>query len=143
MSSDRSDKGVRLAKGVQVLLTAMGYESLREVKLRTGRRVDVMGINSKGRIIVVEVKSGPADFRVDEKWTEYLEFCDEYYFAVDEDFPQNLLPTDQGLIIADGFGGAIVTPSADFKLNASRRRNVILRFARIAARRLNTPETQK
>ncbi|MEH6545791.1 MAG: MmcB family DNA repair protein [Sneathiella sp.] len=143
MSSDRSDKGVRLAKGVQVLLTAMGYESLREVKLRTRRRVDVMGINSKGRIIVVEVKSGPADFRVDEKWTEYLEFCDEYYFAVDEDFPQNLLPTDQGLIIADGFGGAIVTPSADFKLNASRRRNVILRFARIAARRLNTPETQK
>lgn len=143
MSSDRSDKGVRLAKGVQVLLTAMGYESLREVKLRTRRRVDVMGINSKGRIIVVEVKSGPADFRVDEKWTEYLEFCDEYYFAVDEDFPQNLLPTDQGLIIADGFGEAIVTPSADFKLNASRRRNVILRFARIAARRLNTPETQK
>lgn len=143
MPSDRSDKGVRLAKGVQVLLTAMGYESLREVKLRTGRRVDVMGINSKGRIVVVEVKSGPADYRVDEKWTDYLEFCDEYYFAVDEDFPQDLLPKDQGLIIADGFGGAIVTPSADFKLNASRRKNVILRFARIAARRLSAVENPK
>jgi len=143
MPSDRSDKGVRLAKGVQVLLTAMGYESLREVKLRTGRRVDVMGINSKGRIVVVEVKSGPADYRVDEKWTDYLEFCDEYYFAVDEDFPQDLLPPEQGLIIADGFGGAIVTPSVDFKLNASRRKNVILRFARIAARRLSAAETPK
>jgi hypothetical protein len=143
MPSDRSDKGVRLAKGVQVLLTAMGYESLREVKLRTGRRVDVMGINSKGRIVVVEVKSGPADYRVDEKWTDYLEFCDEYYFAVDEDFPQDLLPKDQGLIIADGFGGAIVTPSVDFKLNASRRKNVILRYARIAARRLAAVENPK
>lgn len=143
MKSDRSDKGVRLAKGVQVLLTAMGYESLREVKLRTGRRVDVMAINNKGRILVVEVKSGPADFRVDEKWTDYLEFCDEYYFAVDENFPQDLLPEDHGLIIADGFGGAIVTPSADFKLNASRRKNVILRFARIGARRLAAAENPK
>ena len=143
MSSDRSDKGVRLAKGVQVLLTAMGYESLREVKLRSGRRVDVMGINSKGRILVVEVKSSAADFRVDEKWTDYLEFCDEYYFAVDENFPQDLLPPEQGLIIADGFGGAMVTPSVDFKLNASRRKNVILRFARIAARRLAAAENPK
>jgi hypothetical protein len=143
MSSDRSDKGIRLAKGVQVLLTAMGYETLREVKLRTRRRVDVMGVDKKGRIIIVEVKSGPADFRVDEKWTDYLEFCDEYYFAVDETFPRDLLPSHQGLIVADGFSGIIVTPSTDFKLNASRRRNVILRFARIAARRLDVAENPK
>lgn len=140
MSAERSDKGVRLARGVQLLLHNMGYDSLNEVKLRTRRRVDVMGINEKGRIIVVEVKSGPADFRVDEKWTEYLEFCDEFYFAVAEDFPTDLLPDDHGLIIADNFGGSVLRASPDFKLNGTRRRNVTLRFARIAARRLLSAE---
>ncbi|WP_288905264.1 MmcB family DNA repair protein [uncultured Sneathiella sp.] len=136
MSDSRSDKGTRLARGVQKLLHDMGYDSLMEVKLRIRRRVDVMGINEKGRIIIVEVKSGPADYRVDEKWSEYLQFCDEFYFAVDAEFPQDLLPYNHGLIIADAFGGAIVRTSADFNLNAARRRNVTLRFARIAARRL-------
>ncbi|MEX0582958.1 MAG: MmcB family DNA repair protein, partial [Sneathiella sp.] len=70
------------------------------------------------------------------KWIEYLEFCDEFYFAVDTEFPQSLLPDGHGLIVADNFGGAILRPSADFTLNAARRRNVTLRFARIAARRL-------
>ena len=136
MSEARSDKGARLARGVQLLLHQMGYDSLTEVKLRIRRRVDVMGINDKGRIIVVEVKSGPADFRVDAKWTDYLEFCDEFYFAVDTDFPKDLLPGNHGLIVADNFGGAILRASNDFNLNAARRRNVTLRFARIAARRL-------
>jgi len=136
MSDSRSDKGTRLARGVQKHLHDMGYDSLMEVKLRIRRRVDVMGINEKGRIIIVEVKSGPADYRVDEKWSEYLQFCDEFYFAVDAEFPQDLLPDNHGLIIADAFGGAIVRTSADFNLNAARRRNVTLRFARIAARRL-------
>lgn len=136
MSDARSDKGVKLARGVQKLLHDMGYDSLMEVKLRIRRRVDVMGINDKGRIIIVEVKSGPADFRVDEKWSEYLDFCDEFYFAVDVEFPQGLLSESHGLIIADSFGGAVARPSNDFNLNAARRRNVTLRFARIAARRL-------
>lgn len=136
MSAPRSDKATGLARGVQKLLYDMGYDSVREVKLRIRRRVDVMGINDKGRIIIVEVKSGPADYRVDEKWSDYLEFCDEFYFAVDADFPKTLIPEDNGLIIADSFGAAIIRPSMDFQLNAARRRNVTLRFARIAARRL-------
>jgi hypothetical protein len=138
--SDRSDTGVRLARGVQTLLISMGYEAMTEVPLRVRRRVDVMGINNKGRIIIVEVKSSAADFRADTKWPEYLDFCDDFYFAVDTEFPLVLLPPDQGLIIADGFGGEIVRPSLPLSLNGSRRRNVTLRFARTAARRLTTLE---
>ncbi|MAL79244.1 MAG: hypothetical protein CMN55_09055 [Sneathiella sp.] len=141
MSAPRADKAVRLAQGVQKLLLDLGYDSLTEVKLRIRRRVDVMGIDEKGRIIIVEVKSGPADYRVDEKWREYLDFCDEFYFAVDADFPQGLIPPENGLIVADSFGGVILRPSSDFNLNAARRRNVTLRFARIAARRLFDAET--
>ncbi len=136
MKTPRSDKGERLAAGVQVLFTELGYASMTEVKLRSGRRVDVMGINDKGHILVAEVKSGPADFRADEKWPEYLDFCDGFYFAVADDFPLDLLPEDQGLIIADPFHAAILRPSQDLKLNGSRRKNVTLRFARQAAERL-------
>ena len=136
MNSPRSDLGKRLAGGVQVLFTALGYASMTEVKLRSGRRVDVMGINEKGHILVAEVKSGPADFRSDGKWEDYLDFCDGFYFAVADDFPLDLLPEDQGLIIADPFHAEILRPSQDFTLNATRRRNVTLRFARQAAERL-------
>ncbi len=136
----RSDKGLRLARGVQLLLVSMGYEAMSEVKLRIRRRVDVMGINDKGRIIIVEIKSSTVDFQTDSKWPEYLDFCDEYYFAVDADFPRDLLPQEHGLIIADNYGGDILRPSPDYRLNAARRRNVTLRFARIAARRLLAAE---
>jgi len=138
MTAPRSDLGQRLARGVQNLLEDMGYASLTEVTLKSGRRVDVMGINKKGRIFVAEVKSGPADFRSDEKWENYLEFCDEYYFAVDETFPIELLPQEQGLIIADSYQAEIIRPSQDFKLNAARRKNMTLRFARQAAQRLKS-----
>ena len=136
MTEPRSDLGVRLAKGVQVLFEAMGYASMTEVKLPTRRRVDVMGINHKGHILIAEVKSGPADYRSDTKWQEYLDYCDDFYFAVGEEFPTDLLPDDQGLIIADVFHAEVIRPSMGPKLNAARRKNITLRFARQAATRL-------
>ncbi len=137
----RSDKGVRLARGVQVLFESMGYASMTEVKLRSRRRVDVMGINDKGHILVAEVKSSPQDYRTDQKWQDYLEFCDQFFFAVAEDFPTDLIPDDQGLIIADDYHAEIIRPAADFKLNAARRKNMTLRFARQAATRLRFSES--
>ncbi len=136
----RSDKGVRLARGVQVLFESMGYAAMCEVKLKSRRRVDVMAINDKGHIIVAEVKSGPEDYRADNKWQEYLEFCDQFFFAVAEDFPTDMISEDQGLIIADDYHAEILRPSADFKLNAARRKNMTLRFARQAATRLRSVE---
>src|SRR5690606_14977403 len=136
MSAPDGGKAARIARGVQKLLYDMGYDSLREVKLRTRRRVDVMGINDKGRIIIVEVKSGPTDYRVDDKWNEYLEFCDVFYFSVDAGLQITLIPQENGLIITDGFTGAILRPTMDFQRNAARRRNVALRFTRLGARRL-------
>jgi hypothetical protein len=142
MKAARSDKGVRLAKAVQELFAQMGYASLMEVNLRIKRRVDVMGINDKGHILIAEVKSSVADFKSDAKWPEYLDFCDGYYFAVDEEFPTDLLPEDQGLIIADEFHAEIIRPAPDLKLNAARRKNATLRFARQAAFRLSQSQSE-
>ena len=126
-----------VARGVCRLLSELGQASLTEFTLRTGRRVDVIGLAGDGRITVVEIKSSLADFRADRKWTEYLEFCDRFYFAVPQGFPQEVLPADQGLMVADAYGAAILRPSAELTAPAgARRRAVILRFAQAAAGRL-------
>ena len=67
-----------VARGVCRLLSELGQASLTEFTLRTGRRVDVIGLAGDGRITVVEIKSSLADFRADRKWPEYLEFCDRF-----------------------------------------------------------------
>lgn len=114
-----------------------GYAPVTEVTLATGRRVDVMALAPDGSLLVVEVKSCAADFRADGKWEEYLEFCDAFSFAVPPDFPIDLLPAAEGLIIADGHEATVLRPPADRpRLHASRRKAVTQLFATTAALRL-------
>ncbi len=128
--------GVILARGVCRAFAALGYATLVEVPLANGRRADVMAIDAGGTIAIVEVKSSVADFRADAKWGDYREFCDALYFAVPEDFPQELIGESCGLIVADGFGAAILRDAPVIALAAARRKAVTLRFAKLAAARL-------
>jgi len=82
---------------------------------------------------MVEVKSCKEDFDVDQKWPEYKQYCDKFYFAVLEGFPQALIPADEGLIIADRFGGAVIRESAVDSLPGARRKSALIRIARHAA----------
>jgi hypothetical protein len=75
------------------------------------RRADVAGLSDGGEIWIVEIKSCLEDFRADQKWPEYREFCDRLFFAVAPDFPREVLPQETGLIIADRYGGEIVRPA--------------------------------
>jgi hypothetical protein len=137
------DRAPVITRGASRALIDLGYSVLTEVRLATGRRVDVMGVNRQNRIVIVEVKSGPADFLSDRKWQEYLEFCDLFYFAVAADFPRDLLPAEPGLIVADRYGGVVLREAPEGTVAPSRRRAVTLRFARHAAdrlRRLEDPE---
>jgi hypothetical protein len=131
-----------IARGVARLLLDMGYSPLCELTLNTGRRVDVVGLDDAGRLVFVEIKSCIADFRADGKWPEYLDYCDEFYFAVLPDFPTEVLPGDVGLILADRYGGAIVRAATEAPAHASRRRAVLLRYARTAAARLRRDEQE-
>ncbi len=126
-----------ITRGVTRLLTSMGFAPLTEFKLINNRRVDIAALDPKGRFAVVEVKSSLADFRADDKWHEYLDFCDFFYFAVDTEFPRDVLPDEHGLIIADAFEAAIVRPAAEVSINGNRRRTQTLRFARTGAARLS------
>ena len=113
-----------------------GLAPILEVPLANGRRADVMALTTSGEVWIVETKSCLADYACDEKWPEYLEYCDRFFFGVTEEFPRELIPEEAGLIVADGFGGAILRDSAVRPLVAARRKAVTLQFARLAAYRL-------
>jgi hypothetical protein len=122
-----------VTRGAARLLMAMGYAPLMEVGLPNGRRADLMALSPKGRIAICEVKSGLEDFKTDRKWGEYLPFCDAFYFAVAPEFPTEVLPEGPGLIVADGFGGAVLIEAPESPLAPARRKALTLAFARLAA----------
>lgn len=143
-SSARLERpGTSLARGAARLLHDMGYAPLTEFSLATRRRVDVFGVDKSGGLIAVEVKSSREDFLSDRKWPEYLAFCDRFYFAVPEAFPDDLLPASHGLMRVDPWQGAIIRDAPHHPVPAARRKALLARFARTAAERLwrlNDPE---
>ncbi|UEM21450.1 MmcB family DNA repair protein [Skermanella mucosa] len=140
MVSGRAGIAGLLSRGVRRALAERGFSSLTEFRLASGRRADVMAVNEAGDVIIVEIKSSIADFRADQKWPEYQAFCDSFYFAVGADFPADLIPPECGLMVADGFGAVILRDAPLVKLNAARRRAVVLRVALAASGRLHRLE---
>ncbi|TDL90919.1 MmcB family DNA repair protein [Meridianimarinicoccus aquatilis] len=127
--------GALLARGVARHLRSLDFMSVPEVTLPGRLRVDLMALGPKGEIWVVECKSSRADFMADGKWQGYLEWADRFFWAVDADFPIDLLPDNSGLIMADGYGAEILRMPDATPLAAARRKSVTLRFARVAAAR--------
>ncbi|MCP3969300.1 MAG: MmcB family DNA repair protein [Rhodobacteraceae bacterium] len=128
--------GQLLARGVCRHLAGHGFVSVEELVPAPGLRVDVMALGSKGEIWIVECKSSRADYQSDAKWQGYLEWCDRYFWAVDEAFPSELLPQETGLIIADAYDAEIVRMGPEARLAGARRKVMLQKFARHSARRL-------
>jgi len=130
------DTAQTICRGVTRALTQRGFATLAEVPLADGRRADILALGRDGTLVVVEIKSSVADFRADRKWPDYRQWCDRLYFAVAEGFPQELIPAECGLMLADAFSAVILRESPVQKLEAARRRALHLRFARTAGARL-------
>jgi hypothetical protein len=128
--------GQMLARGVCRYLRSLDFASIMEFVPERGRRVDVMALGPKGEIWVVECKSSRADFISDAKWLGYLQWCDRYFWAVDEAFPVDLLPEGTGLILADAYGAEVIRLGPETRLSGARRAALTRRFARHAAQRL-------
>ena len=125
-------------RGVTRALIDADQGVLPEMPLANGRRADLVGIDHVGQITIVEVKSSLADYRSDHKWRDYLDYCDAFYFAVTGEFPKDVLPEEEGLIIADQFTAEILRPAQHRPLSAARRKAMLIRFARLAAGRFQT-----
>lgn len=131
-----SSQGQRLARGVGRLLRSLDHAVLTEFAPVRGLRVDVMSLGPKGEIWVIECKSSRADYMCDRKWQGYLDWCDRYFWAVDADFPVDLLPEGSGLILADPWGAEISRMAPETRLAGARRARLMRDFARAAALRL-------
>jgi len=124
-----------VTRGTARLLVQLGYAPVLEAPLPNGRRADVLALGPKGELVIVEVKSSLEDYRTDHKWSEYAPYCDAFYFAVAPEFPREILPEGLGLIVADGFGGAVLAEAPLCTLAPARRKALTLAFARLAALR--------
>src|SRR3546814_3287884 len=115
---------------------------MAEVPLPNGRRADVMAIDAKGHLIIVEIKCSKADLLGDAKWLDYLEYCDRYFWAAPSGFDlslfesEALLPKRTGLIAADQYDAEILRSAPTEALAVARRKAETLRLGRRATRRL-------
>jgi len=125
-----------VSRGTARLLHSLGYCTVAELPLASGRRADLVALGADGEIVIVEIKSSIEDFRADRKWLEYWLHCDRLFFATALHVPPEIFPADAGLIIADAFGGAIERDAPVHRLAAATRRSIMLRFAHAAALRL-------
>ena len=131
-----------VARGVTRMLLAHDCVAIAEVPLDGGRRADLMAIDSRGNIVIVEIKVSRADLLGDCKWNDYLAHCDRFFWAVPEGFDLRpfeqdcFLPQRAGIIVADRYDAAVVREAATVPLASATRKKCTLAFARRAARRV-------
>ena len=130
------ENALAIRRAAARLCGQFGWVVLHEVPLPNGRRADILALRPDGGFACIEVKSGARDFLSDAKWPEYRDYCDALYFAVDEHFPQALLPGEVGLLVAADGEAALLREAEMRALSPPRRRALTHRFATIAASRL-------
>jgi len=139
---DESLCAADVARGVIRMLARHDLAAMVEVPLDGGRRADIMAIDSRGAIVIVEIKVSRADLLGDAKWFDYLDHCDRFFWAVPAGFDHGplhgeaFLPERSGVIVADRYDAAILREAQTEPLPAHVRKRATLAFARRAARRL-------
>ena len=127
-----------IARGVMRHFAQIGLSSLSEFSPARGLRVDIITLGMANEIWIVECKSCQSDFKSDKKWQNYLDWCDKYFWAVEVNFPIDILPPDTGVIIADAYDASILREAPLNKLSLARRKKIIKSIAKSACNRLLT-----
>lgn len=130
-----------VARGICRLFARNDIWVTQEMSLRNGRRADLMGIDAKGRIVIVEIKTARGDLMGDGKWPNYLDFCDRFFWGLPPELDRACLdgedfrPDCCGVIVADEYDAEIIRPAPSIPLAAARRKVEVERLARVALRR--------
>jgi hypothetical protein len=133
----QSETALAIARGTARLLRSLGFSCISELPLPSGRRADLVALNERGEIWIVEIKSSVEDLRADQKWPEYRAHCDRLFFAFTQDLPCEIFPQDTGLIVADAYGAHLHCEAPEHRMAAATRKAMTLRFALAAAQRIN------
>lgn len=140
-AADELKAAQAVARGICRLFARNDIWCLPEMPLRSNRRADLMGIDAKGHLVIVEIKVSRADLLGDAKWTDYLDHCDRFYWGLAAHLDRGCMETDAfrpdrcGLIVADGYDAEILRPAPTVPLAAARRKAEVERLARAALRR--------
>ncbi len=134
----QSATALAVRRGTGRLLQNLGFAVLPEFTLATGRRADLIALKTDGTIWIIEIKSSLEDLRVDQKWPEYRDYCDQLFFAIPVTMDEKLLPEAAGLMVADAYGAEILRETEIKSLAPARRKAITLAFARVAAHRLHS-----
>ncbi len=134
------ERALLIRRAAARLCVQLGWAPLHEVTLPNWRRADILALRPDGGFACIEVKSGLRDFQTDAKWHEYRDFSDALYFAVDADFPQEILPPETGLIVTAAMEAVLVRDAPAHRLPPATRRALTQRFATLAALRLAAAE---
>jgi hypothetical protein len=139
LSPDRrqSETALAIARGTARFLGSLGFSSVSEVTLPSGRRADLVAMNERAEIWIIEIKSSLDDLRADQKWHEYRAHCDRLFFAFTQDLPCEVFPPETGLIVADAYGAHLHCDAPEHRLPAPTRKVMMARFGLVAARRIN------
>src|SRR5947209_8940776 len=137
------ERSLAIRRATALLCLRLGWSPVHEVPLPNARRADILALRGDGGFACIEVKSGLRDFQTDAKWPEYRHYADALYFAVDADFPSDLLPEDAGLIVACGREAELIREASAHPLAPARRRALLHRFATLAARAWRPFQTPK
>ena len=133
----QSETALAVARGTARLLRSLGFSCVSELPLPSGRRADLVALNERGDVWIVEIKSSLDDLRADQKWQDYRLHCDRLFFAFTQDLPCEAFPPDTGQIVADAYGAHLHCEAPEHRLAAATRKVMLLRFALAAAQRLN------
>jgi hypothetical protein len=133
----QSETALAIARGTTRLLRSLGFASVSELPLPSGRRADLVALNERSEIWIVEIKSSVEDLRADQKWHEYRAHCDRLFFAFTQDLPCDIFPEQTGLIVADAYGAHMHCEAPEHRLPAPTRKLMTVRFAMAAALRIN------
>lgn len=141
-TAQSGETAAEVARGIMRLFARNDVWLIPEIPLRNGRRADLMGLDPKGRVVIVEIKVQRGDLLGDGKWPDYLDFCDRFYWGVPPHLDRSPLEGDGyrpdccGIVVADGYDGEIVRPAPLHPLAAARRKVEVERLARAAMRRM-------
>src|ERR1700730_18166102 len=133
----QSETALAIARGTARLLRSLGFSCISELPLPSGRRADLVALNERSEIWIVEIKSSLEDLRADQKWQEYRAHCDRLFFAFTQDLPCEIFPENTGLIVADAYGAHMHCEAPEHRLKAPTRKLMTVQFAMAAAQRIN------
>src|SRR5271165_5804690 len=129
----QSETALAIARGTARLLRSLGFACVSELPLPSGRRADLVALNERGDIWIVEIKSSVEDLRADRKWEDYRAHCDRLFFAFTQALPSEIFPDGTGLIVADAYGAHLQCEAPEHRLPAPTRKLVTVSFAIAAA----------